>query len=65
MNVSIQSARLDGEFWVRISMDGEMKQRGPFADAGEAEIMATRLAAVCRAMNAEVTMAAPAAKWHP
>jgi hypothetical protein len=59
MNVRIQPARLDGEFWVDVTMDGEMSQHGPFADKAEAETVAVRFAAVCRALHAEVTMAAP------
>jgi hypothetical protein len=59
MSVHIQPARLDGEFWVDVSMDGETRRHGPFPDADKAEIMAVRLAAICRAVNAEVTMAAP------
>ena len=36
-----------------------------YFDADTAEIMAVRLAAVCRALNAEVIMAAPTTKRHP
>jgi hypothetical protein len=34
MSVHIQPARLDGEFWVEVSMDGEMSRHGPFSNAG-------------------------------
>jgi hypothetical protein len=59
MNVSIQPARLDGEHYVDVILDGETSRHGPFAGAGEAEVMAVRFAAICRALHAEVVMAAP------
>ena len=62
MNVSIQPARLGGKFYVDVTMNGETSRHGPYADSDEAEIAAVRLAAVCRAMNAEVVMATPGAK---
>ena len=59
MTIDIQPVKLDGQHWVNVTIGGsEMERRGPFPDADEAEIMATRLAAMCRAMNAEVIMAA-------
>ena len=60
MTIDIQPIEIGGQLWVRVSMDGEMKQHGPYDSADTAEIIAIRLAAMCRAMNAEVTMAAPA-----
>lgn len=65
MNVSIQPTTLDGEFWVDVILDGEMRRHGPYNDADDAEIAATRLAATCRALHAEVVLAAPAAGRHP
>jgi hypothetical protein len=62
MVVDIQQVKLDGQHWVHISMDGEMRRRGPFADADEAEVMAVRLAAICRALNTEVHMQAAVTK---
>jgi hypothetical protein len=60
MTVDIQPTETGGQFWVHINMDGhKMSRHGPFADKAEAEAMAIRFAAVCRAMNAEVVMAAP------
>ena len=58
--IAITPTETGGQFWVRISMDGhEMERRGPYPDGDTAEAMAVRLAAICRAMNAEVAMAAP------
>ena len=37
MNVGLQPTETDGQFWVRVSMDGEVRRHGPFADADEAE----------------------------
>ena len=61
--IAITPTETGGQFWVRISMDGhEMERRGPYPDADTAEVVATRLAAWCRAMNAEVHMPAAAPK---
>ena len=50
----ITPIEIEGEHWVRIHMDGcELEPRGPFS-ADEAEAMAAQIAAVCRAMQAEV-----------
>ena len=59
MIANITPAEADGQFWVRLSLDGsEMERRGPFANADEAGAMAARLAGICRAMHAEVHMQA-------
>jgi hypothetical protein len=65
MTADIRPVEVDGQFWVHISLDGSTNRYGPYADSNEAEIMATRLAAVCRALNTEVVLAAPGAKRHP
>jgi hypothetical protein len=60
MVISIQPVETEGTFWVHLALDGQpMERRGPFHDPGEAEAMAARLAAICRALHAKVTMAVP------
>jgi hypothetical protein len=65
--ISIQPVEADGQFWVRLNLDGdEMERRGPFANADEAGAMAAQLAGICRAMHAEVRMqAAPSEAAAP
>jgi hypothetical protein len=66
MTVRIKPIVHNSEHYVSVVMDGQpMERHGPFADAGEAKAMAVRFAAVCRAMHAEVTVAAPAAMSRP
>ena len=58
MITDITPIEIKGEHWVRIRIDGcELEPRGPFS-ADEAEATAVQIAAVCRAMHAEVHMRA-------
>ena len=51
MTIAIKSIVHNGEHYVSVVMDGQpMERHGPFARAGEAEAMAVRFAAVCRAL---------------
>jgi hypothetical protein len=67
--IDIQPVEAEGVFWVRLSMDGgELKRHGPFS-ADEAEAMAARFAATCRALfpgevriHPEVTVPATTAR---
>ena len=61
MIINIEPVEIGGKFWVNVVIDGDaMEPRGPYANTDEAEVMAVRLAATCRAMNAEVRMQAAA-----
>ena len=52
---NIQTIEDDRGFWVRIDVDGgELTLRGPFSDPDEAEATACRIAAISRALHAEV-----------
>lgn len=63
MTINIEPVEIDGQHWINVIIGGTaMERRGPFASADEAEVVATRLAAWCRAMNAEVHMPAAAPK---
>jgi hypothetical protein len=58
--IDIKPSVHDGKHWADVVLDGEVRRHGPFPDPDEAEVMAVRLAAMCRAMNAEVHMQATA-----
>jgi hypothetical protein len=49
--INIQPVEADGQFWVRLDLDGSEMRRGPFANADEAGAMAARVAGICRAMH--------------
>ena len=60
MTITIQPVEIEGEHFVTVNMDGsEMRRHGPFS-ADEAEARACRLAAISRALKAEVVWAPPA-----
>ena len=48
MTTDITAVEADGQFYVKVSLDGHDKQYGPYCTADEAEIMAARMGAVCR-----------------
>ena len=58
--IDIKPSVHDGKHWADVVLDGEVRRHGPFPDPDEAEGVAARFAAICRAMHAEVAMAAPA-----
>ena len=61
MTIDIQPVELDGQHYVNVTIGGTaMERRGPYRDADKAEIMAEHMRRIGRALNAEVTMAAPA-----
>ena len=61
MTITIETVAIDGQFWVHLSMDNyPMEPRGPWSDPDQAEAAACRIAAISRALKAEVHFAMPA-----
>ena len=55
MTIDITPIIEAGDHFVEVVIDGDkLKRRGPFASADEAEAEASRVAAICRAMRANV-----------
>jgi hypothetical protein len=49
VTIQIEPIECDGQFWVRLTMDGcAMKPHGAFPTKDEAEATAYQLAAICR-----------------
>ena len=58
MTIDITPTETCGQHWVEVSMDNQpMRRHGPFSEAAEAEARACRIAAICRALKAEVHFA--------
>ena len=46
--IYILPVKIGDQHWVSISMDGHEQRRGPFDSDAEAQVVAARLAAICR-----------------
>jgi len=52
MTIDIQPVKLDGKFYVGVTIDGhEMERHGPFPDADTAEDVAERMRRFSRALT--------------